>query len=44
MVDGEINIKDLRNVDVLDLLGRDPVKVDIESIDVFCRIKRNEKK
>ena len=32
MVDGEINIKDLRNVDVLDLLGRDPVKVDIESI------------
>ena len=32
MVDGEININDIRNVDVLDLLGRDPVKVDIESI------------
>ena len=32
MVDGEINIKDLRNVDVLDLLGRDPVKVDAEGI------------
>ena len=32
LVDGEININDIRNVDVLDLLGRDPVKVDIESI------------
>lgn len=32
MIDGEININDIRNVDVLDLLGRDPVKVDIESI------------
>lgn len=32
MVDGEININDIRNVDVLDLLGRDPISVDIESI------------
>ena len=40
MVDGEINIKDLRNVDVLDLLGRDPVKVDIESIMGYVKDKR----
>lgn len=39
MVDGEINIKDLRNVDVLDLLGRDPVKVDIESIMGYVKNK-----
>lgn len=39
MVDGEINIKDLRNVDVLDLLGRDPVKVDIESIMGYVKEK-----
>ena len=39
MVDGEINIKDLRNVDVLDLLGRDPVKVDIESIMDYVKDK-----
>lgn len=39
MVDGEINIKDLRNVDVLDLLGRDPVKVDIESIMSYVKDK-----
>lgn len=39
MVDGEINIKDLRNVDVFDLLGRDPVKVDIESIMGYVKDK-----
>lgn len=39
MVDGEINIKDLRNVDVIDLLGRDPVKVDIESIMGYVKDK-----
>ena len=39
MVDGEIHIKDLRNVDVLDLLGRDPVKVDIESIMGYVKDK-----
>ena len=39
MVDGEINIKDLRNVDVLDLLGREPVKVDIESIMGYVKDK-----
>ena len=32
MVDGEINVNSIRNVDVLDLLGRDPIEVDLESI------------
>ena len=32
MVGGEINLNDIRNVDVLDLLGRDPITVDICSI------------
>lgn len=32
MMDGEINVQDIRNVDVDDLLGRDPIKVDTESI------------
>ena len=32
MVDGEINVKDIKNVDVLDLLGRDPITVDMDSI------------
>lgn len=32
MVDGEFNIQSIRNVDVLDLLGREPVEVDLDSI------------
>ena len=32
MVDGEINLRDIRDVDVLDLLGRDPISVDLDSI------------
>ena len=32
MVGGEINLNDIRNVDVLDLLGRNPITVDICSI------------
>ena len=32
MMDGEINVQDIRNVDVDDLLGRDPINVDTESI------------
>lgn len=32
MVDGEISINSIRKVDVLDLLGRDPIEVDLESI------------
>lgn len=39
MVDGEINIKDIRRVDVLDLLGRNPVQVDIESIMGYVKDK-----
>ncbi len=39
MVDGEINIKDIRRVDVLDLLGRNPVEVDIESIMGYVKDK-----
>ena len=32
LVNGEVNVSKLRNVDVEDLLGRDPIKVDLESI------------
>ncbi|MCR5516856.1 MAG: polysaccharide biosynthesis protein [Lachnospira sp.] len=32
MVDGDFNVNSIRNVDVLDLLGREPINVDIESI------------
>ena len=39
MVDGEINVNSIRNVDVLDLLGRDPIEVDIESIMGYCKDK-----
>lgn len=39
MVDGEINVNSIRNVDVLDLLGRDPIEVDIESIMGYVKNK-----
>jgi len=39
MVDGEINVNSIRNVDVLDLLGRDPIEVDIDSIMGYVRDK-----
>ncbi len=32
LVNGEVNVSKLRNVDVEDLLGRDPIKVDLDSI------------
>lgn len=32
MVDGEVNVNAIRKVDVLDLLGRDPIEVDLDSI------------
>ena len=32
LVNGEVNVSKLRDVDVEDLLGRDPIKVDMESI------------
>jgi FlaA1/EpsC-like NDP-sugar epimerase len=38
-VDGEINVNSIRNVDVLDLLGRDPIEVDIESIMGYVKDK-----
>ena len=39
MVNGEINVNSIRNVDVLDLLGRDPIEVDIESIMGYVKDK-----
>ncbi len=39
MVDGEINIKDVRKVDVLDLLGREQIQVDIDSIIGYVKDK-----
>lgn len=39
MVDGEINVNSIRNVDVLDLLGREPIEVDIESIMGYVKDK-----
>ena len=39
MVDGEINVNSIRNIDVLDLLGRDPIEVDIESIMGYVKDK-----
>ncbi len=32
LVNGEVNVSQLRKVDVLDLLGRDPIEVDLDSI------------
>ena len=32
LVNGEVNVSKLRNIDVEDLLGREPIKVDIDSI------------
>jgi FlaA1/EpsC-like NDP-sugar epimerase len=39
MVDGEINVNTIRNVDVLDLLGRDPIEVDLDSIMGYVKDK-----
>jgi len=39
MVDGEVNINDIRKVDVLDLLGREPIEIDIDSIMEYVRNK-----
>ena len=32
LVNGEVNVSQLRKVDVVDLLGRDPIQVDLDSI------------
>ena len=39
MVDGEINVNSIRSVDVLDLLGRDPIEVDLDSIMGYVKDK-----
>ncbi len=39
LVNGEVNVSKLRDVDVEDLLGRDPIKVDMESIMNYVRGK-----
>ena len=39
MLYGEINVNSIRNVDVLVLLGRDPIEVDIESIMGYVKDK-----
>jgi FlaA1/EpsC-like NDP-sugar epimerase len=39
LVNGEVNVSKLRDVDVEDLLGRDPIKVDMESIYNYVREK-----
>ena len=39
LVNGEVNVSKLRDVEVEDLLGRDPIKVDIDSILGYVRGK-----
>ncbi len=39
LVNGEVNVSQLRKVDVIDLLGRDPIAVDLESIMGYVRGK-----
>lgn len=39
LVNGEVNVSKLRDVDVEDLLGRDPIKVDLDSILNYVRDK-----
>jgi FlaA1/EpsC-like NDP-sugar epimerase len=39
LVDGEVNVNAIRNVDVLDLLGREPIQVDLESIMGYVKDK-----
>lgn len=39
LVNGEVNVSKLRDIDVEDLLGRDPIKVDLDSIMNYVRDK-----
>lgn len=39
LVNGEVNVSQLRKVDVIDLLGRDPIAVDLDSIMGYVRDK-----
>lgn len=40
LVNGEVNVSKLRSVDVEDLLGREPIRVDIESILGYVKDKK----
>ena len=40
LIDGRVTVKRLRDVKIEDLLGRDPVKVDIEEISNYIRHKK----
>ena len=39
LVNGEVNVSQLRKVDVIDLLGRDPIAVDLKSIMEYVKDK-----
>ncbi|ERI90776.1 putative epimerase/dehydratase WbiI [Clostridiales bacterium oral taxon 876 str. F0540] len=39
IIDGKVNISKLRNVDIEDLLGREPVKLDINNISKYIKEK-----
>ena len=39
LVNGEVNVSQLRKVDVVDLLGRDPIQVDLDSIMNYVKNK-----
>lgn len=40
ILDGHVGVNDLRDIDVTDLLGRDPVKTDLDACAQFLRGKR----
>ncbi len=40
LIDGNVTVQQLRNVEVEDLLGRDPVKLDVEQIAGYLKGKR----
>ncbi len=39
LIDGKVSIKNIRDVDIEDLLGRDPIKVDLEEISSYLTDK-----
>lgn len=39
LIDGKVSIKNIRDVDIEDLLGRDPIKVDLEEISSYLADK-----
>ena len=40
LIDGQVTVQQLRDVDVADLLGRDPVQLDVEEITGYLKGKR----